>query len=386
MSMSRINRIARFSVVPLVVIAGCASTGTTPTARQEQTQPKIVRQEAPKVANGATEVAPPQITVIPEGARFSNECARFQGPDHIRQARLAKEQSIRATGSADFFVFHDTDQSVLFYGYYKERERERDPVEAKRAADDRAKIETFKNAMGERMFSRVFTVPIPTANPEAPPEWDLTKLNLDKAGDDPTRKFWTVVVAAYTSDVRDEAGRPADRKKMAIDSVRAARAMGIEAYYYHGEAMSQVCVGAWPRKALREQDADQAESRDESKANSGEALVVSPAPLPKGFAERLEAKHDVKVFQPKVEILDPTLAKTLKEYDTYAVNFEAQIVQMTDPKTGKVTKRPQPSFLTQIPSTDRSLISGNVNTDAVPTMVNPLGPGTTGGLRGLPRN
>lgn len=385
--MSRFNRIVCFSIVPWCVIAGCASTPTNPPPKQDQ--PKIVRQDPSR--NGAVTHTPndnvPAMTVIPEGARFSIECARFIGPDHVRQARLAKEQSINSTGKPDFYVFHDSDQSVLYYGYYKERERDRDPAEAKRAADDRAWIESVKNRMGERMFNRVLTVAIPTANPEAPPEWDLTKLNLDKDNNDPSRRFWTVVVAAYTSDVRDETGRPADRKKMAIESVRAARAMGIEAYYYHGEAMSQVCVGAWPRSAIREQDSDKAASFDESKANRGEALVVSPAPLPKGFAERLKADHDVRVFQPKVDILDPSLARTLQQYDTYAVNSEAQIIQMTDPKTGKVTKRPQPSFLTQIPAVDRSLISGNnVNTDAAPTLFNPLGPSnTTEGLRGLPR-
>ncbi len=383
---------AIFSVVAVALIAGCGGQGPAVPKTTASQQPPAIAQNAP-TRTGQQNVAQNQpapngeVATIPEGARYSIECARYGGSDHVQQSRLAKEQMIRKTGRKDFYVVHNADQSVLFLGYYTDIDRTQDAVEAKRSADDLDWLESFKSPMGGRMFTRPLKVSIATTDPDAPAEWDLAKLNIGKTSDSPDYKFWTVVIAAYTNDVRDENGRPADRKQMAVDTVRAARAQKIEAYYYHGESMSQICIGVWPRNALREQDMANAESRSEAKANSGEVLVVSPAPLGDKFTDQLQRDHDVKVVQPKVEIRDASLAKTLAMYDTYAVNSEAQMVKMTDPQTKKEVIRPQPSFLTQIPQSQGLLPTRNAEADPNPTMINPISPGSgnTGRLQGLPR-
>lgn len=325
---------------------------------------------------------------IPEDARFTIECARYIGSDHVQQSRLIKDQMIRTTGRNDFYVQHHEGYSVLYLGYYKTIDRLVDSREAQRSSDDLSMLEKIRLPSGVKMFPRALKVPIETANPEAPDEWDLAKLDADKPANDPDRRFWTIVIAAYTNDVLDENGQPGDRKRMAVESVKAARAQGVEAYFYHGESMSQVCVGAWPRRAIREQEMASAESRSEAKANSGEALVVSPAPLPESFAQQLEQSHAVKVVQPKVVIQDPSLAQAIKYWEQfpYSVNSVAQQVTVTDPVTRKKVVRDQPPFLSQIPQVQKTLIRHPPSeSEPSPTMINPLKPGTTDGLRRMER-
>ncbi len=383
-------------LLALIAITGCGGNDPAPpkTTGAAQSAPRVEQQLAQATPTdpskpGAVAQAPAPVP-IPEGARFTIECARYGGPGHEQQARLVKDQVSRQTGRGDFRVVHNQNDSVLYLGYYRETERTRDPAEAKRSADDVNFLQQLKTASGSRYFRVPLAVAITTANPDAPPEWDLAKLDPEKPITDPDRLLWTVVIAGYTTDAVDEYGRAADRKKLAVDAVRDARKMfpNQQFYYYHGENISQVCVGAWPRKAIAEQEMSSAESSNEGKANSGEALVVSPTALPQAFTDKLEQNHNLRVVQPKVVILDPTLQQTLTTYSEYAVNGGLQMITVTDPVTGKKNTKAQPSFLTQIPVVQPSLLTGGSGSgvnDPGPTLINPMGPGTTGGLRGAPR-
>ncbi len=401
------NRRPLIPLLALAAITGCTGSGpeAPKTTAAGGEQPKVVQPSQPQASNnnapgtlGSLSSAPKpadaaaakiETTPIPEGARYTILCARFGDAGHEQQARLMKDQLTRQTGRGDFRVVHNASDSTLYFGYYRETERTRDPVEAKRAADDINWLQTLRTGGGHALFRMPISVPLETADPDAPAEWDLAKLDAGKPANDPNRLFWTVVIAGYTADAVDEFGRPADRKKLAVDAVREARKMfpNQQFFYYHGDNISQVCVGAWPRKAIAEQEMDTAGSADEGKANAGEALVVSPTALPQKFTERLEQTHNVKVVQPKVVILDPTLQQTLRAYPEYAVNGAAQPVTVTDPVTGRKSTKLQPSFLTQIPILQPSLLTGGGTEprDAGPAMINPMGPGTTGGLRGAPR-
>jgi hypothetical protein len=375
-------------VVALIGISGCGGGDGTPTPKGTgANQPAAKQVQAGQPSRGGAGFAT-QIPEIPTDARYSIECAYFSGSDHVQQARLMKDRMIQEHRRKDFYVVHNEGFSVLYLGYYKAIDRNVDAAEAKRSTDDIEWLSQIAGPTGGRMFSRPLKVPIATANPDAPADWDLTSLDPDKDPNDPDRRFWTIVIAAYTNDVLDENGRPGDRKKMAVDSVREARKQGVEAYFYHGESMSQVSVGAWPRRAIREQDMASAESRSEAKANSGEALIVSTAPLGQKRTEQLE--NSGKVIQPKVVFQDPTLAKALNHWAQfpYSVNAVVQTVTVTDPVTKKQTVRDQPPFLAQIPQVQKSLIADRPTFDQpTPTMINPLGPGTgtTGGLRGMER-
>ena len=310
-------------------------------------------------------------------------CQSFTGPGHEKQARLAKETYINATGHPEFFIYHDADRSELLYGGYKTNDPTIDRREAERAEADLKWLRGLKGSLGQPLFARSLIVPLPTADPEGNPAWDLSNVDRDKPADDPARKYWSLVIAAYTSDVLDTTGRPGDRKKMAVEAVRDARARGIEAYYYHGPTVSHVCIGAWPRRAMVEQESSQASSRSE-RAGSGEDLVVSSAPVPDSFRNAVEQQGGAKVVAPRIDVRDPDLLRTWKQYSEYAVNDIVQISTVTDPATGKQTQRPQQSFLVEIPETQkRSIVAGSTAPPATdqppPSLLNPMGPSDGGG-------
>src|SRR5205085_9341649 len=135
-------------------------------------------------------------------------------------------------------------QSVLYYGYYRAYNDTNDLNESRRAQDDRAKLDKLQDAQGERPFASSIFVELTSPDPEAPAEWNLAN----------AKGYWSLQIAAYKDSP--------DRKKAAVDSVRAAREKGIEAYYFHGPTTSSVCIGCWPREAVKAQDAAVGESLD----------------------------------------------------------------------------------------------------------------------------
>jgi hypothetical protein len=381
-------------LVGLLTLAGCGGGPTTPVATSDKNAAPIDTNRNKK---------PPTVTAVKNapqsddavraasaaGARYTIMCTKVAGEGHERLARLQKDSLIRTTNRPDFYVIHSADYSEILYGYYKDHDRDANPAEFDRAERD-LKWLKGRGGAGGGQFPGSIIVPLPSPDPEANPEWNLAKLDLNKPVTDPKRAYWSVAIAAYTSDARDESGQPLDRKQAAVDSVKAARAAGIPAYYWHGETTSNVCIGVWPRNAIREQERSDAQSVSESSANAGQDLVVSPGALPPGAAEDLEARHNVKVFQPKIEILDPSLAKTMKDYQEYSVNSAIQINKITDPRTGVVTERPQKSFLIEIPRQQASQLGrpaggggGGAAEPSAPLLIDPSRPAAGGRLRSV---
>ena len=89
---------------------------------------------------------------------------------------------------------------------------------------------------------------------------------------------WSVQIAAYEGSTQ--------RKKFAVDAVRDARAEGVPAYYYHGPSISSVCVGAWPRAAVRGDmepafnDPNERRSLDQILSQQPSDLIVLPPGMP----------------------------------------------------------------------------------------------------------
>ncbi len=144
-------------------------------------------------------------------------------------------------------------------------------------------------------------------------------------------------------------------------------------------ASSTVCVGTWPRSAVKEQESTDAHSN----ADTGQDLVVAASPLPEGMAKQIEnSGRDIKVIQPKIEVLDRSMLAMQQRFHDYSVNGETQVNRITDPRTGKATDRTQPSFLVQIPQLQASLLradepqtpAGSPDTAVVPIIINPLAP------------
>ena len=378
----------------LFSLAGCGGDGTSPAtpmppSPNAPTRTTLAPPSGSTVSTvSQTSAATPSMVapIAPVDAKYTIICTRFTGPGHVQQAKLAKDNLVRATGRKEFYLLHEDEQSTLYFGYYSQIDRELNPAEAERAEKDMQFLRSLTDASGQKIFPGCLKEALPVADPNGPPEFDLTKIDADKAPDDPTRRYWSIAIAAYTVDAEgsgEDFGK--NRKQLALESVLAARKMGIEAYYYNGENVSTVCIGAWPRAAIREQESNEAKSN----ADTGQDLVVSAAPLPANLTQQLEnSGRNIKVFQPKIVVDDPSLRETWRKFRFYSVNGIEQINRTTDPHTGKVTDERQESFLVQIPEVQPSIVRNEQATDqdAAPTDANPMNPNISGGqLRSLGR-
>jgi len=375
---------------------GCGGDGTTPPTPQASADNTLQPAKPGKTvaANSATPAAAMPTAqnsagpIIPDGAKYTIICTGFGGVGHVAESKAAKDKLVAKTGRNEFYIIHDENVSTLYFGYYKAMLRSEDPAEAKRCDDDMAFIRSLTDSTGRKVFPGPLKQPLHVPDPVAPPEYDLSKIDRDKSPDDPARRYWSLAIAAYTVDAAPtgiDAGK--SRKQLAVETVLAARKQGIEAYYYHGENVSTVCIGAWPRSAIAEQQAGAVDSQHN--ADEGTSIVVSTTPLPPGLAEQLEnSGKKVKVFQPKIDITDPSLINTWKTYPQYYVNGAPQNNRMNDPATGQSIVKPQPTFLVEIPRLQPSAISASENDTTAAqtpdnsgpsTLINPLGPSSGGG-------
>ena len=284
-------------------------------------------------AAAAATPPPPQWTLY---------CQAFAGPAHVEQAKAVKDQLMAASaqrGLKDWHVVHQEGESVVYHGFYRTiaADDAKDKKEGQRAQRDRREIAGMMDAQGNRIFEHVFFVELPAPDPVAPPEWNLS--NADG--------FFTLQIAAYKDSPH--------RKQAAIDAVRDARAQGVEAYYYHGETTSSVCIGAWSRSAVREQE--EAEAQTSENAQDQDILVL-PMPLPN--QEKIDVRNAqgkrVKTYAPRFEALDPTLIATMQKYPTHAVNGVTYVSKVTDPVTKQVQEVEDPSYIVQIPKPKVSLL------------------------------
>src|SRR5437762_69305 len=156
---------------------------------------------------------------------------------------------------------------------------------------------------------------------------------------------FSLAIAAYEG---------AGRKEAAVEAVRGARDMGVEAYYHHGPNVSEVCIGAWPESALKKQASDRAETIDADRERP--IVVAGPgAGRAAAIAEHLidrDSKLPPKVMYQQVEVLDPTLAAAMKKYPNHVVNGAEEIVEHRDLASGKVVQEYKPSMIVPIPHTE----------------------------------
>jgi hypothetical protein len=201
----------------------------------------------------------------------------------------------------DWYVIHGDNQSLLYYGYYRSVVDTNDPKETERAQNDRKKIDVMADKMGNRPFSGALFVELDAPDPTAPPEWNLTN-----------------ALGAYSLQIAVFKDSP-QRKEAAVETVRQARAQGIEAYYYHGDSASLVCIGAWPESAVRINDANTADSNTDPDQPLMFLPQMKDPSLNQAF-EQSAQQANVKVVKAGVEILDPTLRAAMEKYPYNAVN------------------------------------------------------------------
>jgi hypothetical protein len=269
----------------------------------------------------------------PSTARWTLYCQAIGGPAHVEQANNAKSELVRTTGLKDWYVIHQEGQSVIYYGFYRAIDDGEDRRDAARAQADRKLVDGLVGADGSKIFTRCFFVEVSAPDPQAPPEWNL--LNADG--------YWSLQIAAYKDS--------SQRKQAAVEAVRAARAQQVPAYYYHGETTSSVCIGVWPRNAVREQDEAVALANDPT-----QDLLVLPQPLEENFQIRNREGERVKAVAPRTEVVDPSLLAAIEQYPTHAVNGEVRTHVVEDPATGKQQTMEDPSFLVVVPRPSASLL------------------------------
>jgi hypothetical protein len=270
------------------------------------------------------------------------------------QATQLRDQLVRTTGMRDWYVIHNENDSTLYYGFYKTVD--------KNAKAAREKIGAMTDTAGQRPFRNAVIVELTAPDPEAPPQWDLANA--------PPGMVWSVQIAAYE-------GSP-QRKKYAVDAVREARAQGVPAYYFHGPSVSSVCVGAWPRQAVRGEmepafnDPNEKRSLDQIVQQQPADLIVLPPGMPGAGNREVQTKHGrVRTVASQLEPVDPTMLGVLKTYPNHYRNGEAEGMQT---KNGL---QPKPSFLVKIPRREGSIFGAGSDTSVAGTGA--PGPGASQG-------
>jgi hypothetical protein len=332
-------------------LAGSADTAKAKPAAQNVTRlPKapIERPDAAAAsptAGGAAAAAAATPTVgggtpdtsdmpqVPKEARWTIFCATLADPDHVNTSRKLKAALVGKTKLREWYIVHEHDRSRLYYGYYRSIDDSGDAAESNRAKNDRKAIDAIVDGAGERPFRSCQFVQLNSPDPDSRPEWNLVNA--------PAGMTWTLLVGAYKDS--------ADRKQAAVDAVREAREKyGEEAYYYHGETISNVCIGAWPADAVIEERDDP--DPGASKNGTGDVLV-----LPPGMKAPDKAMHNgkrVRAVSQRMVPVNETLKAKIKQYPTCLVNGEEIIYKG---RTG--ANQREPSHVVPIPRPSETLFA-----------------------------
>ena len=295
--------VAMLSVVAVAVVAGVAGCGTSGGS------PGGEQAVMPQRFSEGGETVQASVTA-PREAAYTIYCRDFTGPNHAAVAEGVKKQVEQVSGLKDFYLVRGESRTVLYHGFYTTFDDSVDAKEARRARADRNRLESLVDARQAKIFPRTVFEPLERPDPEAPAEW-----NLENA-----KGYWTLLVATYTD--------PVQGKQAAVDSVREARKQGYEAYYFHKDTQSHVCIGSWPEGAVkrgRSMQQDNWDKLDRGEVNLYEPpiKVVSMGPLDERWKNlRDEHGRPLELYEVRVELLDPKL-KDLYGKLGFSVNGES---------------------------------------------------------------
>ena len=265
--------------------------------------------------------------LAPKDAQWTIYCATLADPDHVTTSRGLKAALIKRTNMREWYILHENTQSRLYYGFYRSINDPKDAAESKRAQADRKKIDELVDGSNQRPFRACQFVQLSAPDPESPPQWNLVNL--------PPDKVWSLMIGAYKDHP--------DRKKFAVEAVRDARAAGEEAYYFHGDNVSNVFVGAWPEDAVSEvrYDPDPAARR----SGAGDVLVVPPG-MKADAGVRDKSGKRVSVVSQQLVPVDESLKKKIEQYPNMGVNGEFLVYKARGKQRlegSKVVRIPRPS-------------------------------------------
>jgi hypothetical protein len=244
------------------------------------------------------------------------ECVRVSGPDRAQKARNCAEHLRHAAGLKPDLIQtrEDTDATAVYYGRYV------------RTYDTRSKKESFKPDPADdlkRLRDLSMNLADPATGRTAPawpfrlaktvrlagalrlPQWELTK----------NPGYYSLQVGVFYNE-----GGFDQRKFAAEEYCRILREDDKqEAWYHHGDTMSIVTIGAFPKDAIQNY-------------TSENDLTGSK--------------------QVTAKIVDPKMLATQKKYP-HNLHNGATFSEITqDPKTGKKRKEPHYSFAVIVPGRD----------------------------------
>jgi hypothetical protein len=328
-------------VLTVLLCVGAASCAKGPALTADDgpssvatAQPGRAGADAKPQAGKSKHASAPQAPAIPAGAEWTIYCTTVPGAAHIQQSTQLRDQLIKSTGMRDWYVIHSANESTLYYGFYKSLDK---TIKA-----TRQKIDAMTDASQNRPFRNALIVELTAPDPEAPPQWDLANA--------PAGMVWSVQIAAYE-------GSP-QRKKFAVDAVKDARAQGVPAYYFHGPSISSVCVGVWPKQAVRGDmepafnDPGEKRTMEQIMQQQPADLIVLPPGMPAVNRDIRTKRGRMRTLSPQLEVVDPTMLATMKAYPYHFRNGEAE---GTRTQSGL---QPKPSFLVKIPRRGGSLLGG----------------------------
>lgn len=340
-------------------LVGTADASKKSTAQQADREVRLPAApiERPAVDGDAFGVGPAapasadtsDMPLAPKDAQWTIYCATLAGPDHVETSRSLKSALVKRTKMREWYILHESGQSRIYYGFYRSIGDPQDAAESARAKGDRKKIDELIDGGGERPFRACQFVQLNAPDPESPPEWNLANAAPDKV--------WTLLIGAYKDHP--------DRKRAAVESVRDARAQGEEAYYFHGETVSNVFVGAWSEEAVDEERVD----AKEGVGPLGPVLVLPPGMKAPGQVRR--KGEAVRVVGQQLVPVDPELKKKIAQYPNMGVNGNFLVFK----QNGR--QRLQGSVIAVIPRPSETLFGA----DPAEPGDNPEGDGGFGGLR-----
>lgn len=331
----------------LLVAVGCASCGgnnppdQAPATGTVSGGPAVTAAPSAPKASAAPAANAPAVNAPVAGAQWTIYVHVVRGPTHVGESKRLRDRLMGSAGGLNqWYIVHGNNDSTLYHGYYKSIGD--DSPDARRAAADLAAIKGMRDQVsGQRTFEQAMVVNLSSSDPQAPPEWDL----LNSGG------YYTLEIATYS-------GGP-ERKQTAVDSVREARAMGVEAYYYHGDSSSSVCIGAWPREA-----ADQAAPVTNDGADR--TVIVSTGPrnpdVEKAMMDAAARRKGIDGVDnpihvaPKFTPRDPTMIAAMKKFPHRYVDGELYSTRVIDPQTRKPKLVPDASYIVVIPRKQENIL------------------------------
>lgn len=294
----RLSAMSGLILGPIVcLLGGCAAQDSAKPAAAQRPHMTLAQSGSGfrTIANGQpvpdvqTPAANREPLPAPGDTQFTIACRTYEGRSHNPASQKGKDLLIKNKLDRGYIV-HRQDDSILYYGFYPDRGS---------AERDLKKLAGVMDGSHEA-FAQAKVVELNEKDPPAPAEWNLKN----------AKGYWSLEIAAFRESP--------ERKQAAVDAVKEMRSKGIEGYFYHGPTTSSVCVGAWPRSAIREQATDGARTGSQ---NPDQPILVLPGPmdnLPQMFDR--DTGEAPRIFAPKVDIVDESMKQAMRDYPVHMLN------------------------------------------------------------------